>query len=471
MRWFLTAIGALAFGVLMLKVQPALAGQDSLSIQFQSAVRHYDSGQYREAVTELEEIAKRVPLSFEVQELLGLALAAESKDGEAYPHFVKAVHLKPDSAAARANLAVNLNHLGRKHSAEAEFKRAIVISPGDYEANHDFGEFYIEQGEIADAIPYLRNAQLAKPTSFGNGYDLALAYEKIGQLGAARRELKALLRQRNLAELHNLLGEVDEKSGNFVAAANEYQVAAQMDPSASNIFDWGSEFLLHHTWNAAVEVFSQGVKRYPNSAPLEVGLGMAYYWRGKFRSAVKALVRATDLAPSDPHPYYFLSKAYKRAPGEASEVIARFRRFENLRPLNAQAAYYYAMGLWKGKEMESSGPDLARVEVLLKKAVKLDPEYTDAYLELGNLYSQELHFAKAVPEYQRALQLDPKLVDAYYRLGQAYVHLGKTDLAEKEFQIHQKLYTRHLAEDDHQREQIRQFVYSVKADHADQRPQ
>jgi tetratricopeptide (TPR) repeat protein len=461
-RWFINAILISACGVLLLASRPSLASEASLESRFQSAVGHYNSGQYQQAVVELESLAKQVPSSFEVHELLGLAYVAESKIAEANPHFEKAVRLRPNSSAARANLAVNLARLGKEELAEAEFKRAIAIAPEDYEANHDFGEFYAQQGKIAEAIPYLEKAQRARPDSYGNGYDLALAYEKTGQYEAARRQIQALLQRNDTAELHNLLGEVDEKSGDYIASVNEYQSAAQMDPSERNIFDWGGEFLLHHTWDAAVEIFSRGVQRYPNSQSLMVGLGMAYYWQGDYKSAVKALLRATDLAPSDPHPYYFLSRAYKHAPGEAPEVIARFKRFESLRPADPRAAYYYAMSLWKGKEMESSGADLGEIESLLKKAVKLDPSFAEAYLELGNFYSQEHQYAEAVPEYQRALQLDSTLTDAYYRLGQAYVHLGNKELAQKEFELHQKLYAQHLAEDDRQREQIRQFVYFVQ---------
>ena len=40
---------------------------------------------------------------------------------------------------------------------------------------------------------------------------------------------------------------MEEKDGKFVAAANEYETAAHMDPSESNLFDWGSELLIHRT--------------------------------------------------------------------------------------------------------------------------------------------------------------------------------------------------------------------------------
>jgi tetratricopeptide (TPR) repeat protein len=461
-RWLVAAFVILAWRTPILASQPVAVPQKPLESEFQAAVRHYNSGQYQKAARELEAVIKQVPSSFDAHELLGLSYAAESRDAEAHPHFEKAVILKPDSSEARANLAVNLARLGMKQLAEVEFNKAIAISPNDYDTNHDFGEFYAHEGKIAEAIPYLEAAQRAMPGSIGNGYDLALAYEKVGRFGAARNELQNLIRRKDAAELHNLLAEVEEKSGNYLAAANEYQRAAQMDPSETNLFDWGGEFLLHQTWKAAITVYLQGVRRYPNSAPLAVGLGMAYYWNAEFEQAVRSLVRATDLAPADPHPYYFLSKAYKRAPAQAPEVIARFRRFEELRPQDPQAAYYYAMGLWKGKELESSGADFAQVEAMLKKAVQLNPSYAEAYFQLGNFYFQERRYTEAVPAYQRALRIDTRLTDAYYRLGQAYVHLGKKDLAQKEFEIHKKLYARHLAEDDREREQIRQFVYSVQ---------
>ncbi len=439
--------------------------------EFQSAVSHYQSGQFRTAAHELEDLAHRMPPSFQVQELLGFVYSAQKKDLDANRAFAEAVRLKPNSAAARANLAVSFARLGKTSRAEAEFRHAIQAGPGDYDAHHDFGEFYAQQGEIAEAIPYLAKAQSLRPSSYGNGYDLALAYEKTGRFKESRQEILQLLKVRKSAELYDLLADVDEKLGNYVAAANEYQQAAQMDPSEQNIFDWGSEFLLHHNWNAAIQVFSKGVERYSNSAPLSIGLGMALYWHGKYNSSVKALVRATELAPQDPHAYYFLSKAYRRAPGETSQVIARFRQFEQLHPLDPRAAYYYAMSLWKGREMDMTGSDLAPVESLLQKAARLDPSFPNAHLQLGDLYSQERRYAKAVPEYQRALQLNPNLTDAYYRLGQAYVHLGERDLAAREFELHQKLYTRHLAEVDRQREQIRQFVYSTREGGADPKPQ
>ena len=371
---------------------------------------------------------REVPESFEVHELLGMVYSAESLDAKASPHLERAVRLKPESAEARTNYATNLVRVGKPQLAEAEFKKAVELDPKDYNTNHNLGEFYVQAGNIAQGATFLERAQRAKPDAYDNGYDLSLAYLETGRLSEARQEVTRLLKQdlqeKDAAELHNLLGQIEEKDGNFVPAANEFEAAAHADPSESNLFDWGSELLLHRTFDPAIEIFRQAAERYPNSPRLAIGLGMSLYSRGNYDDAVKALLKAADLNPSDPSCYYFLSKAYDSSPGQAEDVIQRFRRFAELQPKNALALYYYAMSLWKGRRTQGAGVDVHDIESLLKKSVELGPKLAEAHLQLGNLYSDQGRYADAVPEYQSALEINADLADAHYRLGQAYVHTG-----------------------------------------------
>ena len=158
---------------------------------------------------------------------------------------------------------------------------------------------------------------------------------------------------------------------------------------------------------------------------MAIGLGIALYSRGNYDEAVKSLLRAADLSPSDPRCYYFLSKAYDSSPSQADEVIQRFARFSQLQPENGHASYYYAMSLWKGKRAQDPSLDRHQIESLLKKAVTLDPKLAEAHLQLGNLYSDQTQYAESIPEYAKALEINPNLADAHYRLGQAYVHTGR----------------------------------------------
>ena len=432
--------------------------------QFQAAVAKYNSGQYPEAAAQLEILVPQVPNNFEAQELLGMVYASMSEDAKAIDHLQAAVRIEPTSAAARTNLGASLSRLGRTQLAEEQFRKALLLTPHDYSANHNLGELYVQAGKIEEARPLLAEAQRINPNAYDNGYDLAMADLLTGQLAQARQTIQSLLQLKNTGELHNLLGQVEEKDGKFVEAANEYEVAAHMDPTEDNLFDWGTELLLHRTYEPAIDVFRAASQRYPNSPRLMIGLGMALYARGLYEDAVNALMKAADLDPSDPRCYLFLSRAYESSPSQANEVIQRFQRYAELQPDNALAQYYYAMSLWKGKQADGAGFDVKTVEALLKKSIALDGSIADAHLQLGNLYSGEHLYAESIPEYVTALSLNPNLPDAHYRLGTDYVHLGQKDRAQAEFAIYQKLRAQHLADVDKERAEVQQFIYSSKSE-------
>src|SRR5277367_6339337 len=88
-----------------------------LDRQFQLAEAQYNAGHLAEAALQLEKLLPSVPKSFEVHELLGLVYAAQSQDAKALEHLEIAVRLKPDSAAARTNLATSLSHAGKAELA------------------------------------------------------------------------------------------------------------------------------------------------------------------------------------------------------------------------------------------------------------------------------------------------------------------------------------------------------------------
>ncbi|MGA2048446.1 MAG: tetratricopeptide repeat protein [Terracidiphilus sp.] len=443
------------------------AAQDSQTAkwdrQYQSAVAQYDAGKYAESAAQLEDLLPHAPNSFEIHELLGVVYASLAEDAKAIPHLELAVRLKPDSPEARTSLAATLNHAGKSNEAGEQFRKAQALAPENFDTNHNLGEFYVQSGKLVDALTFLKGAQQINPSSYDNGYDLAMADYLTGHLADARQVIQSLLEKKNTGELHDLLGQIEEKDGKFVAAATEFETAAHIDPSEDNLFDWGSELMLHRTYDPAIDVFQTATQRFPNSPRLMIGLGMALDLRGKFDEAVKALLTAADMDPSDARCYVFLSKAYDSSPNQAEDVIQRFRRYAELQPNNALAQYYYALSLWKGKRVGDAGLDLHEVESLLEKSIALDEKLPDAHVQLGNLYADQHEYAKSIPEYLRALELDPNLSDAHYRLGTDYVHVGQKDQAQKEFDVYQKLRAQHLAEIDKERAEVQQFVYAEKA--------
>ena len=440
--------------------------RQELDQQYQAAVSDYNTGRFQEAAGRLEKLLPYAGSSFPVHELLGLVYASLNQTDKAVEELKAAVQLKPDLVEARTNLGTALLHAGKNDLAVEQFRKAVALDPHSYETNHNLGELYAQVGKLADAQPLLEQAHAASPDAYDTTYDLAMTDFLLGRNEDARKLVLGLVKQKDGGELHSLLGEIDEKDGKFVDAANEYETATHLDPSEDNLFDWGSEMLLHRTYDPAITIFEEAAHRYPRSPRILIGLGLSLYSRGKYDEAVKALLAAIDINPADPRAYVFLSKAYNTSPLQTDEVVQAFRRYADLQPNNASAQYYYAISLWKGKRTEDTALDQKAVETLLLKSISLDDSLAEAHVQLGNLYAEQHNYDKSIPQYGRALELDANLADAHYRLGTDYVHVGQKENAQKEFAVYQKLRAEHLDEEEKERSAVQQFVVGAKSDAA-----
>ncbi len=103
--------------------------QLTLDQQFQSALAAYNAGRLANAATQLEQLLSRAPNIFEAHELLGVVYASESR---------------PDKAIEQLQAAVRLNS-------------------GDFEANHNLGELYIQTGKIVEATPFSNKRSASIP--------------------------------------------------------------------------------------------------------------------------------------------------------------------------------------------------------------------------------------------------------------------------------------------------------------------
>ena len=150
---------------------------------------------------------------------------------------------------------------------------------------------------------------------------------------------------------------------------------------------------------------------------------------------------------------------------EASEVTQRLKRFQESRPNDALANYYYAMTLWKGPRGEvSEANQLKKDEVsrLLSRAKSLDPKFPDVPFQLGVLYVEEHKYNQALPEFQQALKLKPDLAEAHYHLGQVYSRLGEKASAKREYDLYEQFHKQEMTEDERRSKRIGQVVYSLQ---------
>jgi len=444
----------------------AVPASEDVTRGFQTALSLYRSGRYTEAQHQLQPLLETNPSNFEINELTGLILAATGDDEKAASFLSQAVRIKPDLPEGRTALAASLVRLHRMGEAEIQLRQAVALAPQSYDTNHNLGELYIQLDRLHEALPCLKRAHEIDPADYNNGYDLSLAYERTGDLDHARQQLNALIRIRDKAELHSLLGEVEEQAKNYMQSAAELETAAHMDPSEDNIFEWGTELLLHQTFEPALAVFQAGLARYPRSARLETGFGVAQYGLGHFEAGAQAFLDASDMNPADSRPLVFLGKAYDNlSPATEQQIVSRYKRLINSGRAEASIRYYYAMALWRqGADRPNPGQQ-ALIESLLKAAVALDSRFSDARLQLGILFADQHKYEDAIAQYELALKIDPSVALLHYRLGQALARSGATARAQEEFAVFERLRTQQTEAADKRTAEIQQFVYTLRHSH------
>ena len=322
---------------------------------------------------------------------------------------------------------------------------AILLASGVFaqtaQNNRRLGEFYASRGDFKAAVTYLRKAYEIDSANYDNGYDLALAYLETGATENSRQIIRALLQRQDKAELHNLLGDIEEREGHVQQSAEQYEAAARMDPSEKNLFDLANELLLHRGFQPALKLLEFATQKHPESARLRVGLGVAHYSLGQYDQALDSLCQSVDLDPKDTRALDFLGKMYDVAPEKADEVTKRLARFAREYPGNAAANYYYALSLRRRTEGHSAAVD-REAEKLLLSATKLNPEWADAHYQLGLLYEDEAQPTDAIREYQVSVRLRPDLPKPHYRLARLYEKSGQPQLARAEFHTFEALKAR-----------------------------
>ncbi len=345
--------------------------------------------------------------------------------------------------------------LGQKESKVIDLTLAAAKANEPPKSSTGQPEFFDE--------PHFTVAGVTDTTNLGgHGSDVTVRNSEALARATASLKQDAPGKADDEAGRHHLLAEADEKRGDSLDAVREYQRAAELNPSESNLFDWGSELLLHRAAEPALEVFTKGNRMFPHSVRMLDGLGAAWYARGSYDVAVRYLCEASDLNPADPTPYLFLGKMQAVEKTQSDAVLERLARFVRLQPENALANYYYAVGLWKQRKSPEDVGDLAQVRTLLLKAVQLDPKLGVAYLQLGVLYSEQKDFPNAISAYQQAVIATPQLEEAHYRLVQAYRQAGETSKAQAELQVYTQVSKQKEEQLERQRHELQQFVYELR---------
>jgi tetratricopeptide (TPR) repeat protein len=454
--------------------------------------------QYAEAASYLQQAWKIHPGDFQTGYQWALALR-EAKHPAAAKQVLNQLSVPQESQLAEKyySLAAVIAEDLKEFAAAAQFyRRAYQIDPNSFElylglvrATLSAGIFasgeslpsppenlsavqdqalallFASNGANQEAVLRFEAALQLDPSNEAITLNLASAYREMGQSAAAIDLIERRLQRQPSAALYDTLAGLNEQSGQYLEAVQNFQHAVELEPANEQYyFDLGMEYLSHFTFGPAAEVYSIGTQKFPTSSRQFLGLAFSHYAVREYAAAADAFMEALELDPGSPAVF----QAWKTvlsflAPKDWEKLLPRLGHLAVGHSQSAELAFCYGAALFRYELAKGSQGALDKPQALLEKSVRLQPDFPEAHLELGSLYAARKQDQKAVDQYVKAIEQDPKSDVAHYRLGQVYRDMKQLELATQELARYQELTRLHEEELKRSRSAIKQFVLSQPA--------
>ena len=341
-------------------------------------------------------------------------------------------------------------------------KTALPLPPQELSISQNLalGLLFASHDAFDQAVPRFLAVLHADPSNEIAILNLALAEKGAGKSSEAVDGLRRAVAAHPSAVLYDALGSMEEESGHYVEAVQNYQRAVDLDPTNEQYyFDLGVEYLTHFTFGPAAEVYRVGTQKFPGSSRQYLGLGFSHYAVREYRQAADAFTTALELDPESPAVFRAWNSVLDSlSPNDWGEFLPRLERLAAAHPKNAELAFCLGAALFHSELAKGPKSALDRPQIFLEKSVRLNPEFPAAHLELGALYAARNMNQRAVDEYLEVTRLDPKSEVPHYRLGQLYREMNKLDLATSELSRYQELARLHQEELKRNRSTIQQFI-------------
>ncbi len=455
------------------------------------------NGALDQAKEKIENQLKVKPSDADAYNLLGIIYTAEKDYTNALDAFRQALSLSPNSTKTHNNLG-NLYVAEQKIDlAENEFNQTLTRSPADRDANYNLGLLLLANGKPASAIQHF---QRIRPQTAETGMNLVRAYFQAGRTAEGLRAARELSAQHKRdVQVHFTLGVLLAAAKQYKPAQLELQLADALQPETFEILhNLGQADLRSHEYAAAGMNLNRALKLKPDSVDTLYLLAEVYFEQARPLDALELLIRARKLAPENTDVIFLMARVsmtqnyfedaipllesgVKIAPhrpdlhaalgesyfmsGKTEKAIEQFQKLIELEPSARSYAFmglayrhlgrfddalkYFQEGLKRDSRntsclfnigfIEERQGNYSRAEDLLQQALRSNPDFPEALLELANLRSKDKRFADAIELLRRFVKVSRDPADGYYRLAMAERSLHQTAAAQRDLSVFQTL--------------------------------
>jgi eukaryotic-like serine/threonine-protein kinase len=276
-----------------------------------------------------------------------------------------------------------------------------------------------------------------------NDRTFALAYTGIADASLRMYEIKkdSLWTQKALAaaqqaqqlneklpEVHSTLGAVYNSTGKYTEAISELNRALVLSPNSDDTYRrLGNAYLASGNGPQAIQAFQKAVTLNPYFWVNQDSLGTAYFQLGDYPKALAAFTQITVLEPDIDAGYEQIGNVYLQQ-GKYQECIPYFQKALQIEPFfstysNLGTAFFFMKQYTNSAEM-------------FEKAVALNPNSTEATVNLADAYRASGQQDKARTAYQQAISLgykelstNPQDTGAMAEIAGAFAKTGNADEA------------------------------------------
>jgi len=268
-------------------------------------------------------------------------------------------------------------------------------------------------------------------------YNLAVEEYASGQFSEALETVRLLRGRVDSAETEDLLGDLEEVQGERSAAVQSHEKAVALAPDEEKFrLSLGAELLKYRDYKPAVAVFEQASVRFPNSARILVGLGMAQYFLEQYDDSVSSFLHADELDQRSGRALAYLGGTQVENPAGPNPVaVDAICRRANANSKESAAATWCGALLFRKAYLagdQSVAPDAIRH---LRTATDLNSRDADASCALGNALEWIHQMSEARHWMEICVQLRPDSPRDHYRLSRIYRKLGLKQAAAQETRL------------------------------------
>jgi predicted Zn-dependent protease len=363
------------------------------------------AGRPREAVPQLQAALKRQPALLPASLFLGAAYTELGQPARAVEPLQSFVAAQPEHREARQMLADALLSLERYEPAGHHYRVLSEQDPQGPKAWYGLGKSY--EGLSRRAFETL---QTSAP---GSHYLLLLVAQ--GMVAQERDKSaflllrEAIAKKPGLAEAHEALAQIYERSGHPDWARLEREKAKALPPPDCRTASLECDFLAgrHQKVLEAVR-------------PLRTAEGRYWTSRAAGELAREVFDRLEALAPSP-------EAALVRV-----DILRAQRRYLQSKEELQKAALAWPDDLRIRREQATLhfiAHEYREARPLLEELLKHEPDSAELNLLLGEAWLGSKEPAKAIPYLERSVGDDPKLLRARAVLGRAYIEAGQAERA------------------------------------------